>query len=43
MIRLALGIAAIVIIYALFNGGIKVKINDKEYKAQIETEREITK
>ena len=40
MIRLAFGIAVIVVLYALFHGGISVEINGKEYQAQIKTEKE---
>ncbi len=37
MFRLILMIIAITVIYHAFNGGLNIKINDKNYQFQVET------
>ena len=40
MIRLALTIAIISIIYLIFNGGLEVKVNGEKYTLEVEQSRE---
>ncbi len=40
MIRLALGVVVIILLYSLFHNGVSVEVNGKKYSAKINTERE---